>query len=140
MDKSLENYLATIKEHIEVCVSNLDDYHQQLKSDKLTNKDYFAIERLLQLLIESGIGLAKQLIKFNDKPVRATAYENFKGLNDLGLIDHNQLNEWQSMIGLRNILVHEYLDIDREILNAVLEKQLYKNTIKFCNDMIKQFG
>ena len=137
MGNSLQNYLATMKEHIEVCTSNLNDYANLLSNDQLTGKDYFAIERLLQLTIESGISLAKQLVKLKEIPVRATAYENFKTLTDLSIINPDQLKEWQSMIGLRNILVHEYLDIDRDILNTVLEKKLYLNTITFCNAIIK---
>lgn len=36
---------------------------KKLLSEKLDNKDYFAVERLLQVLIESEIGIAKQLYK-----------------------------------------------------------------------------
>lgn len=139
MARDLNNYLATIKEHVQVREVNLDDYAEKCSSGALTNKDYFAIERLLQMLVESGIGLAKQLVKHHDRAVRSTAFENFKELCDLGVINSEDLQEWQSMIGLRNILIHEYLDIDHDIINSVLEKKLYKNTGSYCLGMVDRF-
>lgn len=139
MVRNLDNYLASIMEHIKVCVANLDDYANQFETSSLTNKDYFAIERLIQMLIESGVGLAKQLVKIKHKPIRATAFENFEILHDLKLIDQKQLDEWKSMIGLRNILIHEYLEIDRDIINSVLKKKLYKHAHEYCQIMAKSF-
>ena len=56
MVKNIENYLETIKEHIEVCVSHLDDYNLKLSTGSLDNKDYFPMDRLSQVLIESLSG------------------------------------------------------------------------------------
>lgn len=119
-----------------VCVVNLDDFATQLEMSSLTCKDYFAVERLLQMLIESSIVIAKQLVKLSQKPVRATACENFKILFNLKLIDQLQLDDCKSMIGLRDILMHEYLEIDRDILVSVLKKRLYLNTKKYCEQML----
>ena len=39
-------------------------------------------------------------------------------------LDESSAEKWIQMIGFRNILVHEYLDIDREIVYDVLQERL----------------
>ena len=47
-----------------------------------------------------------------------------KLLADHGYIDASQQATWTQMIGFRNILVHEYLSIDRGIVYQVLHENL----------------
>jgi uncharacterized protein YutE (UPF0331/DUF86 family) len=41
-----------------------------------------------------------------------------------GYIDSETEEMWVSMIGFRNVLVHQYADIDRQIVYDVLQNQL----------------
>lgn len=41
-----------------------------------------------------------------------------------GYIDEALERQWMRMIGFRNILVHNYLDIDRDIVHDVLQRGL----------------
>ena len=41
-----------------------------------------------------------------------------------GYIDHELAERWTRMIGFRNILVHEYLDVDRGVVYEVLQLRL----------------
>jgi uncharacterized protein YutE (UPF0331/DUF86 family) len=45
-------------------------------------------------------------------------------LRTAGYIDGEPAERWMRMIGFRNILVHEYLTIDREIVYDVLQNRL----------------
>ncbi len=123
MDKKIENYAQSIQEHIRECVEELDEYSRDL--NKLVNKDFRCIERDLQILIEAGIGVAKRLVKKHNKAVAVGAYENFQKLFDLKLISQSELQKWEPIVGLRNILVHDYLNVDRNVLRAILEKKEY---------------
>ncbi len=41
-----------------------------------------------------------------------------------GYIDDAQRDQWIRMIGFRNVLVHDYLDVDREIVYTVPQEDL----------------
>ena len=38
------------------------------------------------------------------------------------------------MIGFRNVLVHDYLDVNCAILEAIMQKQLYKDVRRIARD------
>ncbi len=139
MAKEKNNYQASILEHTEQCIHKLDNFFTLLSKEKLTDTDYLAIERLLQVLIEAGIGFAKQWLKHLGKPVHINAYENMQALCDLDLMDDKELTTWKSMIGLRNVLVHDYLNIDRNIIQAVLKQQAYHAVIQFIQYGVEQW-
>lgn len=127
-----ENYVDSIQDHIRECIEELNDYTSDLQ--KLNQKDFRGIERVLQILIEAGIGIAKRLVKKQNKLVPVGAYETFQKLCDLKYITPSELKKWESVIGLRNILVHDYLNINRNILRSILEKKEYS----FIEDFMKK--
>lgn len=66
----------------------------------------------LQILIENAIGKAKQLIKAKNEPVPISAYDAFAALARLGAVSRDQLPAWNAIVGLRNRIVHDYMNID----------------------------
>ncbi len=129
MAKEDGNYLSSIKEHRLQC---LDRFANKMLSEHLTEDDYLAIERLLQVLIEGSIGVAKQYLKLHGYPPSSTAYDNFQTLAEHFFKDLD-LKTWKGIIGLRNVLVHDYLNIDREVLKAVLRKRSYQEVSEFIS-------
>lgn len=133
MERDDSNYWSSIEEHIRICIEQLNEYQAKQAHTTLTLQDYLAIERLLQILIESGISMAKHKVKNADLLPRSNAYDNFELLKEKNIIDSIALTEWKSMIGLRNILVHEYLKINRDIINEILKNKMYMNVLNFLN-------
>lgn len=39
------------------------------------------------------------------------------------------------MIGFRNVLVHDYLDVNRDILEAIIQKGLYRDVRRISQDL-----
>jgi len=72
----------------------------------------------LQVLIENAIGKAKQILKANGEPVPVSAYDALAVLARIEVINAADLPAWNAAIGLRNRIVHEYMNID---VNRVLE-------------------
>ena len=72
----------------------------------------------LQVLIENAIGKAKHLLKARGEPVPVSAYDTFAALARCGEIDLETLPAWNAVIGLRNRIVHDYMNID---MNKVME-------------------
>lgn len=66
----------------------------------------------LQILIENAIGKAKQQLKAAGEPVPVSAYDAFAALIRRGEIAADQLPAWNAVVGLRNRIVHDYMNID----------------------------
>ncbi|OIP19982.1 MAG: hypothetical protein CO105_00705 [Comamonadaceae bacterium CG_4_9_14_3_um_filter_60_33] len=74
----------------------------------------------LQILIEKAIGKAKQLLKASNQPVPVSGYDAFKALANSGQITPAELPAWNAIIGLRNRIVHDYMDIDMDQVTALV--------------------
>jgi uncharacterized protein YutE (UPF0331/DUF86 family) len=66
----------------------------------------------IQVLIENAIGKAKQILKAKGEPVPVSAYDALAALARLRVISDADLPAWNAAIGLRNRIVHEYMNID----------------------------
>lgn len=78
----------------------------------LTPLEQGGVLHALQVLVENAIGKAKQLLKARGRPVPVSDYDAFSALVDLGLIEHQALADWNAAVGLRNRIVHDYMNID----------------------------
>lgn len=72
----------------------------------------------LQVLIENAIGKTKQMLKARNEPVPVSAYDAIAALARCGEIDVSTLPEGYAVIGLRNRIIHDYMNID---MSKVLE-------------------
>lgn len=80
-----------------------------------------AVERLLERIVTRAIDVNEHLIAElstgrEDKITRLTYRETFLWLADLGVCSKTFAEKIAQSAGLRNILVHDYNDVDREIL------------------------
>lgn len=66
----------------------------------------------LQVLIENAIGKSKQILKARNEPVPVSAYDAFEVMVRCGEIAQEDLGAWNAVIGLRNRIVHDYMNID----------------------------
>jgi uncharacterized protein YutE (UPF0331/DUF86 family) len=97
----------------------------------MTTLIYRATERNLQLLIETCIGIARQTLKAQGKQVPGEARQVFEKLKAEGLDNSNV--PWSQVIGMRNALVHDYLNLDRERIADVVRNGNYRALIDFAN-------
>lgn len=71
-----------------------------------------AIERFFQLAIEAVIDIANLLnAEFRFRPAK-DAKESLEILGEEGVLDRQFASGFSGVAGFRNILVHQYLDID----------------------------
>ena len=121
-------------------VFHLSEYELELNEisqvDILNTKYYRATERLLQLLTEVSIGLAKHWLKSIKKESGSNAYQTFVALQDIGAITEIELIEWRKIIGLRNSLVHDYLNVDKSIIKTIVKNKKYQTLLPFCEKAV----
>jgi len=133
-DHGLQLYLKEVIFHINEYECELVELSQLAV---LNNRDYRAAERLIQLLTEVSIGLAKHWLKSIKKESGSNAYQTFVALQDLAILTDKELVEWRKIIGLRNSLVHDYLNVDKSIIKLIVREEKYQTLLLFCQSAIQ---
>lgn len=132
----LQLYLTEATKHQQDYCQQLDELRTDLAQGELRRRDYLAMERLLQVLTALCIGLAKHCLKHYQNNAAADAYQTFSQLHLHGFISANELGQWRQIIGMRNGLVHDYLNIDINIIRQVVAQGHYQTLGAFCNKAI----
>lgn len=124
-------YQDAMQEHVKQLAEELMDINALITDQgALSAMAYRAAERNLQLLIEACIGIAKQRLKAQGKQVPSDARQAFQKLQGLGL-DQSGI-DWVPVVGMRNALVHDYLNMDPARVIAVIQSQKHKKLIDFA--------
>jgi uncharacterized protein YutE (UPF0331/DUF86 family) len=126
-----KSYLIAIAQHTQECLEDLNELSSIAKQRSFNRIERRAAERALQVLIEAGIGMAKYWLKSCKKNIPLDAYDSFNKLAELGKLSTDELKQWRKIIGMRNALVHDYLTIDVELLQALLSGQAYLFLVDF---------
>jgi len=105
--------------------------------DDIDKQDIFILN--LQRAIESTIDIAVHIVASEGLGLATTIKENFSLLKDAGIIDDTITRKMQSMVGFRNIAVHEYSSIDINILKSILKNNL-KDIEEFYTLILKRFN
>ncbi|KAF0809819.1 hypothetical protein A167_01359 [Alcanivorax sp. S71-1-4] len=111
----LDLYLAETRTLAARQKSVLDVAANKLKTgDRLSELEQNGVLHALQLLIENAIGKAKHILKAHSLPVPVSAYDAFRDLAAMSRSAITDLEQWYSIIGLRNRIVHDYLNLDMQ--------------------------
>ncbi len=113
-------------------LNSLDDYLnilrrlQQYSAEEFLSdpERYGSAERFLQLAIESITDMGSHVIAEEDLGMVNWYSDIPTILAERGYISPGLKEKWIRMLGFRNILVHEYLEIDRRIVYEVLQHGL----------------
>ena len=83
-----------------------------LAGASLTPLEQNGLLHAVQVLVENAIGKAKQELKARGETVPVSAYDAFAALARVGCIPADSLPAWNAVIGLRNRIVHDYMNVD----------------------------
>mgnify|MGYP000241008099 CR=1 FL=1 len=128
-----DTYLFSMKEQLLELKSELQGLTDIIKQRDLSRYEYRAAERTLQILIEACIGIAKHWAYALNNVAPADAYSAFEILSQQGVASINKL-AWRKVIGMRNALVHDYLNIEPEIIRVVINKATYFELFVFADN------
>ena len=99
--------------------------------------NHYKVERLIELLVMAASDIAFHLVSQQNEPPPSSYRAAFLRLGELGIIDPETGKSLALGAGLRNILVHDYEEIDyhklhesiptiisdiRQFMNAVIDK------------------
>ena len=119
--ESITRRLQKLEEYISLLERLREHPKKAILSDPFV---YGNVERYLQLAIQTVIDISNYILA--EKKVRGiNEYRDaLERLGAEGIIPEKLASRIVPMAGLRNILVHEYLDVDREKLYDILHHHL----------------
>ena len=96
------------------------------------------IEYNLFISINMMIDIATHIVVDNKMGNPQTLGEAFSILNKENYLNDEETKAYRNMVGLRNILSHEYINIDKKIIHSILKNNL-KDIKKFIIFINKNF-
>lgn len=129
---TVENKISTVEKNLEI----LKRYEDTTKEDIENNIDLRgALERYLFLTVQATIDLAGAFVSYRGFRKPSTFGESFQILKEKDILDESLADELVKMTGFRNILVHDYEDLDYEVVLNVLKNKT--DQIREFVDLIK---
>ncbi|HZJ84691.1 MAG TPA: DUF86 domain-containing protein [Syntrophomonadaceae bacterium] len=89
--------------------------------EKNSTKRY-ALERLIQLVIDLALDINNIILSSNNKPPASDYFNSFIDLIELNILEYDFAYDIAPSAGLRNRLVHEYENINDEIVYESIDK------------------
>lgn len=121
MNDVIINKLSTIAR----CLLRIRDVYAQAGSDfsiDYTKQDSVILN--LQRACEATIDVANYINKIKKTGIPQSSKDSFELLKKHGLLSERVSNSLKKMIGLRNIAVHDYQELNIEIVKHVIENHL----------------
>ena len=121
----MDDILLNKASSIERCLKRINEEflgHEDELESNFTRQD--AIILNLQRACEAVIDAAMHLVRVNRLGIPQQSRDAFSMLADAGLIDKELASQMQSMVGFRNVAVHDYRKLSLEILRAILQNHL----------------
>lgn len=126
-------------------ISELERYRDQVREfSGITLSDYKAdwktqriVERTLQMMIETCVDIAGHIISDRGMRTPSSYADTFRVLAENSVADSELLAAMERMAKFRNVVVHQYEDVDAEIVIAILRSHLddfrrYEDAIMTC--------
>jgi uncharacterized protein YutE (UPF0331/DUF86 family) len=110
----LETYQKQIREFADITLQN---YKEDWKTQRI-------VERTLQMMIETCADIANHIISDAEMRVPTGYSDTFKVLFENNFIDKELFSIMEKMAKFRNIIVHQYEEVDAEIVITILKKHL----------------
>ena len=109
-------------EKLDVCLRKLKPF-RSMQKDEILKDPYFQdiIERNLQVAAQSVIDIANRIISLDALKKPRDYYEAILILGQAGILPSDFAQKLAPIAGFRNILVHDYLEIDWEEVNSNLQ-------------------
>ncbi len=110
---------------IEKCLKRIREEYvgfEESFEENYTKQDSVILN--LERASQASIDIATHIVKTKNLGLPNTSRELFSMLLDAGIISENICKQMQGMVGFRNIAVHDYQNLNIEIVVAIVEKHL----------------
>lgn len=122
-------------ESIERCINRINEEYQGNSENLYNYSKLDAIILNLQRACELVIDIAMYIVSTGKLGIPQSKKEAFEILLNNKYIDEDTFRKMKGMIGFRNIAIHDYKEIDEEILQDVIENHL-QDLLEFARRML----
>ena len=119
----IKNYLNDLVNH-----GNVDSIGRDLVKERFME---FTLQQIIQLIIDIG----NHMISDEKWEEPKSNREIFEILKIHGVISSGLSDNLKEIVGFRNILVHEYVELDKDI-----EREIYRKGLSFVEKFIKEIS
>jgi uncharacterized protein YutE (UPF0331/DUF86 family) len=116
---TLENQISRVEKYLSI-VRRYEKYPQEEIKNNIDLRG--AVERYLYLLTQATIDLAESVVAYKDLRKPASLSETFHILQEADFITTELMNKLVAMTGFRNVIAHDYGEIDYSIVYDVIHK------------------
>ncbi|BEP27806.1 type VII toxin-antitoxin system HepT family RNase toxin [Helicovermis profundi] len=124
---------------IEKCIDRINEEYlgNPDNLENFTKQDSIILN--IQRASEAAIDLAMHIISENSLGIPQNSRDGFEILYKNEFIDLKLCTKLKAMVGFRNIAVHDYQEINIEIIEKIIDKHIYdiKEFSKVCLKLIK---
>lgn len=121
VDNVILNKAATMERCIDRIREEYEGFEDELASN-LTRQDSIILN--LERLCQAAINLAVHLVRVGNLGIPQDSRELFQMLEQKGLIAESLSHHLQSMVGFRNLAVHDYQKLNLDIVRSIIENRL----------------
>lgn len=125
-----EGYVSALNDRLALIEADLRQLSSTVKTRPLSRFEYVVLERDFQVLIEACLGLAKRLVKLTTNRATTESLVAFHIMQQ-GALDTLGL-DWRAIIGMRNVIVHDYLNVNEGLVLEVLQSGEFWELFRFC--------
>lgn len=123
---------------IERCVKRIHEVYQGNPENLTDYTKQDSIILNIQRACEASIDLAMHIVSERKLGVPKASREAFTLLREANIIESNLATNLMKMVGFRNIAVHDYQELNLDILETILEKHI--NDFKDFTKIILQLN
>lgn len=124
-ERPFEAYVYALREQVEQQLAGLEELASLLDDRPLSFNERNAVERGLQVLVEIAVGCSKHVLKSQQRPVPSEARAAIERVYELLALQKPELAQMRGAVGMRNAIIHDYLNLDWERIGAVLQGRQY---------------
>lgn len=122
---------------IERCIKRIREEYADDESnlyENYTKQDSIILN--IQRSCEAAIDLAMHEVRLHRLGIPQESREAFSLIHQAGLIEKDLAERMMAMVGFRNIAIHDYQELNLEIVKQIVEKHL-DDFLKFASSLMK---
>lgn len=109
-----------------------EEYAYNYDLDNYTHIDAMILN--IERACQAAIDLAQHLVAVHHAGMPQTSADAFILLHKAKIISEETSRSMIGMTGFRNVAIHEYQELEIEVLRAIATKE-YKSLIQFCREL-----